>query len=87
MNGELTEGENLADIGTVVTKYSCLGGLRIAYKAFKNWTSTMGEKFSQAEISRYFPGLSIDQLFFITYGQVWCEKSSGNSSKSRNSVY
>lgn len=79
MNGELTEGENLADIGKVVMIIVIFkGGLRIAYKAYKNWTSTMGEKFSQAEISKYFPGLSLDQLFFITYGQVWCEKSSGN---------
>lgn len=52
-NGHLTEGENLAD----------LGGLNIAYSAFKKTT----EGKSNDKIDGFTP----DQRFFLSWAQVW----------------
>ena len=52
-NGRLTEGENLAD----------LGGLNIAYEAFK--------KTSQGKGNEKIDGLTPDQRFFLSWAQVW----------------
>ncbi|XP_075148785.1 membrane metallo-endopeptidase-like 1 [Haematobia irritans] len=56
------QGENIADNG----------GVRLAYRAYLNW-------FAQSDDDRKiqlesFPGLNYTnrQLFFISYGQVWC---------------
>ncbi|HEX9800875.1 MAG TPA: M13 family metallopeptidase [Thermoanaerobaculia bacterium] len=56
VNGELTLGENIAD----------LGGLKQAYKAYKAWEGRHGEPEPLAE------GLTNDQLVFVAWGQVWC---------------
>lgn len=64
INGKLTEGENLAD----------LGGLRISYKAYKEWIKSKEEGMTDEEMKKYFPGLTSDQLFFISFAQVWCSK-------------
>jgi putative endopeptidase len=53
VNGELTQGENLADIG----------GLTIAYQAFKNTP----EGKSNTKID----GLTPDQRFFLSFAQIW----------------
>ena len=53
VNGSLTQGENLADIG----------GLAIAYQAFKNTP----EGKSDTKIDGFTP----DQRFFLSFGQVW----------------
>jgi predicted metalloendopeptidase len=53
LNGELTQGENIAD----------LGGLKIAYAAFKK--ATAGQP--QTKIDGYTP----DQRFFLSWGTVW----------------
>lgn len=53
VNGELTLGENLAD----------LGGLAIAYEAFKK--TKQGQ--SQEKIDSFTP----DQRFFLSWAQVW----------------
>jgi putative endopeptidase len=53
VNGELTQGENLADIG----------GLAIAYRAFKNTPQGKGD----TKIDGFTP----DQRFFLSFGQVW----------------
>nr|XP_013101009.1 unnamed protein product [Stomoxys calcitrans] len=52
------QGENIADNG----------GVRLAYEAYLSWS----EKHEDAEES--FPGLDYNnhQLFFISYGQLWC---------------
>uniref|UniRef100_T1IL64 Endothelin-converting enzyme 1 n=1 Tax=Strigamia maritima TaxID=126957 RepID=T1IL64_STRMM len=58
VNGNNTLGENIADNG----------GLKAAYIAYKKW-----EQNNQPE--KRLPGLeqySTDQLFFITFGQLWC---------------
>jgi putative endopeptidase len=54
VNGALTQGENLADIG----------GLAIAYQAFKN---TPQGKADTGKIDGFTP----DQRFFLSFGQVW----------------
>lgn len=53
VNGELTLGENLAD----------LGGLAIAYEAFK--------KTKQGQGNEKIDGFSPDQRFFLSWAQVW----------------
>ena len=53
VNGELTQGENLADIG----------GLTIAYWAFKNTP--------QGQSTKLIDGLTPDQRFFLAFAQVW----------------
>lgn len=53
INGHLTEGENLAD----------LGGLAIAYDAFK--------KTKQGQSIEKIDGLTPDQRFFLSWAQVW----------------
>ena len=52
-NGSLTEGENLAD----------LGGINIAYEAFKKTKQGQGEE----KINGFTP----DQRFFLSWAQVW----------------
>ena len=53
VNGKLTQGENLADIG----------GLSIAYQAFKNTPEGKSDK----KIGGFTP----DQRFFLAFAQVW----------------
>ncbi len=53
VNGKLTLGENLAD----------LGGLSIAYEAFKN--TKQGKSFDKID------GFTPDQRFFLNWAQVW----------------
>jgi len=55
-NGELTLGENIAD----------LGGLSIAYTAFKNATA---DKNMPDKIDGYTP----EQRFFLAWGRVWAQ--------------
>lgn len=53
VNGKLTLGENLAD----------LGGLNIAYEAFK--------KTKQGQSTTSIDGFTPDQRFFLSWAQVW----------------
>jgi putative endopeptidase len=53
VNGKLTLGENLAD----------LGGLSIAYEAFKNT--------KQGQSNEKIDGFTPDQRFFLNWSQVW----------------
>jgi len=55
VNGQLTEGENLAD----------LGGIAIAYQAFK--------KTAQGKGNEKIDGFTPDQRFFLSWAQVWRE--------------
>ena len=52
-NGALTCGENIADHG----------GLKVAYQAFRNATSS--------QPLPNFGGFTPEQRFFISYGQIW----------------
>jgi len=56
VNGELTLGENIAD----------LGGLKEAYSAYKSWERANGATEPAV------PGLTNDQLLFVSWAQVWC---------------
>lgn len=53
VNGRLTLGENLAD----------LGGLNIAYEAFK--------KTEQGKSDKKIDGFTPDQRFFLSWAQIW----------------
>ncbi|XP_036918026.1 membrane metallo-endopeptidase-like 1 [Sturnira hondurensis] len=57
VNGFSTLGENIADNG----------GVRQAYKAYLKWRAEGGR-------DQHLPGLelTLDQIFFISYAQVWC---------------
>jgi putative endopeptidase len=53
VNGKLTLGENLAD----------LGGLNIAYEAFK--------KTAEGKTGQKIDGFTPDQRFFLSWAQIW----------------
>src|SRR5262249_17750530 len=57
LNGDLTLGENIADIG----------GLKIAFSAFREAQKGAAERLVA-------DGYTEEQLFFLAYGQSWCEK-------------
>ncbi len=56
VNGQLTLGENIAD----------LGGVKEAYSAYKAWEAKHGAPPPAV------PGLTNDQLLFVSFAQVWC---------------
>jgi len=57
VNGNMTLGENIADNG----------GLKIAYAAYKRWIEENGKEDK-------LPGIDLNhnQLFFLSFGQLWC---------------
>jgi len=57
VNGKLTLGENIAD----------LGGIKESYGAYKAWEAEHGAPTPPV------PGLTNDQLFFVGFAQTWCE--------------
>ena len=60
LDGKLTAGENIADNG----------GVKIAYQAYQQW------KAQQATPPpREVEGLTDDQLYFLAYGQSWCDQA------------
>ncbi|HEY5242706.1 MAG TPA: M13 family metallopeptidase, partial [Polyangiaceae bacterium] len=58
LNGELTSGENIADIG----------GVKLGYAALMAWTQAHPEEHRVVE------GFTDPQLFFLAYAQGWCSK-------------
>jgi putative endopeptidase len=68
LNGELTQGENIADIG----------GLKIAYAAFKK--ATAGKPQEKID------GLTPDQRFFLSYASIWRQKIRDEDQKMRITV-
>ena len=63
VNGNLTLGENIADNG----------GVKTAFKAFENHLHPHAHaaRAARKQRSRMMPELSNEQLFFLSYGQVW----------------
>jgi putative endopeptidase len=68
VNGSLTQGENLADIG----------GVAIAYEAFKNTAEGKSDK--------KIDGFTPDQRFFLSFGQVWRIKTRDETMRMRISI-
>lgn len=69
VDGELTLGENLAD----------LGGLATAWDAYHATLAVMMNKSQRKQYERaveYVFGMSHEQLFFASYGYTWCTKVS-----------
>ncbi|KAM4704519.1 endothelin-converting enzyme 1 isoform 2-T3 [Rhinophrynus dorsalis] len=64
VNGKNTLGENIADNG----------GLKAAYRAYKNWVRNNGEEKELPSL-----GLTNDQLFFVGFAQVWCSVRTAES--------
>lgn len=72
VNGDRTLGENIAD----------LGGLEQAYDAFlaaRSRLSTVDRTDYDGAIKYAFPKLKEEQLFFIFWAQLWCEKSTDDA--------
>jgi predicted metalloendopeptidase len=68
VNGQLTLGENIADNG----------GVKESFAAFKAQMAAMDEDDREDEVEKIeevFGGLSPEQLFFVSFAQVWCEKA------------
>lgn len=61
LNGKLTLGENIAD----------LGGIKQAHQAYLAWAEANGEDPRAQAIE----GLTAEQLMFVAFGQIWCSKS------------
>jgi predicted metalloendopeptidase len=59
LNGELTSGENIADIG----------GVKLGYAAMQAWQAAHPEE------RRSVQGFTDEQLYFIAYAQGWCTKN------------
>ncbi len=57
VNGKLTLGENTAD----------MGGVKQGYQAYKKWAGENG-----GDSKAHVEGLTNDQLFFVSFAQVWC---------------
>ncbi|QRO00929.1 M13 family metallopeptidase [Archangium violaceum] len=60
LNGALTLGENVAD----------LGGLKLAHAAMEAWLAKDADAAKKADGYRYTPS----QQFFLGYAQSWCSK-------------
>ncbi|XP_053381841.1 neprilysin-like [Mercenaria mercenaria] len=64
VDGKNTLGENIADNG----------GLKQSYRAYRHWVDSHGEE-------PLLPGVNYthNQLFFISFAQVWCDKETEES--------
>ena len=64
VNGKLTLGENIAD----------LGGIKLAFLAYLDRAQKDGVDLQEKGRAEY-GGLNPVQQFFVSYGQNWCEKN------------
>lgn len=62
LHGTLSKGENIADNG----------GVRQAFRVYRKWQNV--NKKSKRDSTEAMPGLNLtnDQLFFVAFGQSWC---------------
>lgn len=69
INGENTQGENIADNG----------GIKHAYRAYKEWL------IDHQNQNDTLPGLNAngDQLFFINFAQIWCGSSRPEAARNK----
>ncbi len=61
LNGKLTLGENIADFG----------GIKQAHRAYVTWA----EAHDEDPKSPALEGLTREQLFFVSFSQLWCSKA------------
>ena len=59
LDGKLTAGENIADNG----------GVKLAFQAYQSWRAQQ-----TPTPPAVVDGVTDDQLYFLAYGQSWCEK-------------
>jgi putative endopeptidase len=64
VNGKLTLGENIAD----------LGGIKLAFLSYLD-RAQKGGVDQQQKGSAAYGGLNPDQQFFVAYGQSWCQNN------------
>jgi putative endopeptidase len=64
VNGKLTLGENIAD----------LGGIKLAFLAYLDRAQKSGVDLNQKGTAAY-AGLNPEQQFFVSYGQNWCQNN------------
>jgi predicted metalloendopeptidase len=64
LDGKLTAGENIADNG----------GVKLGYLAYQAWRARQA-----TPVQRDIEGTSDDQLYFLAYGQSWCEKTTAKA--------
>ncbi len=64
VNGKLTLGENIAD----------LGGLKLAFLAYLDRAQKTGVDLTKKGDAEY-GGLTPEQQFFVAYGQGWCQNN------------
>ncbi|CRK89031.1 CLUMA_CG002556, isoform A [Clunio marinus] len=79
IDGETTQGENIADGG----------GINQAYRAYKRWLNTRDNmKTIDNEILPEL-NLTMTQLFFLNFGQVWCGeiRREANKNKMKTAVH
>ncbi|WP_233582889.1 M13 family metallopeptidase [Corallococcus sp. CA053C] len=69
VNGRLTLGENVAD----------LGGLKLAYAAMEAYLAKHPDQAAQANAYRFTPG----QQFFLAHAQSWCSKIRNEAARQR----
>jgi predicted metalloendopeptidase len=67
INGKLTLGENIAD----------LGGVRLAWDGWQHWRAKHPGESSPV------PGLTPEQLFFVGFAQSWCALTSDEAQRLR----
>uniref|UniRef100_A0A182XWZ4 Peptidase M13 N-terminal domain-containing protein n=1 Tax=Anopheles stephensi TaxID=30069 RepID=A0A182XWZ4_ANOST len=67
IDGLLTLGENIADNG----------GVREAFRAYQLYTKNAGKE----PLLPGFEGYTHEQLFFIAYGNIWCESNTQAAAK------
>lgn len=66
LNGQLTLGENIADFG----------GIKAAFAAWKQYADKHPEALETG-----VEGLTADQLFFVSLGQIWCSKATPEAAR------
>ena len=67
INGIISQGENIADNG----------GIRQAFRAYKNYVAVNGAEPRLPGLERFTP----EQLFFISYANIWCGNQNTESLK------
>jgi len=65
LNGKNTQGENIADNG----------GIHESFRAYKRSVENLGQEPSLPGLTQF----TSEQMFFISFSQVWCEKQTPES--------